>query len=1037
MKNRYITKNSKISPFVYIFIVLFFITLSIIYAFPNYYEVSVIVLAGYALIIVVFFLVVCNPDNNDKLIFQKKKILDENSIKNIVILLMIFTFIIPPISFSEVIIDWNQISFLNFFRSIIFLIGCAFLPGACIYNLLFSEKTLPELFNVEPFLVKITIYPIISFIFLGISTLILDFFGLIRNLFAVILFLLILMLFFLDLVKKRLNDGKIMTKIRTSEIQISMNTARLLLIMLGIILIALGTLFSTPYLIAGDRWRGIEAANNVGRTEYGPFVDSNNYPKFWGVISFSLSVLSGIPYININCLLFLFVYLFATSIYLLMKAILSEFDSKYALLATILVLIFSELVYTLDFGKEVYRYGSFFMYTCMIQFSYHSFAFFSVFTAMALFIGVIKNPKRGEKSIFTRENIMILFLVSIFLLTSLIIYFLPLIAGFSLILIYCLFYNNKERNLKLFLLFWFFFVILYIFLDILTSFFFSWIVSGTISSYFGITLYPQMYPYLTRRSINGFIIFILLIISFLFFFIIYIYSSIISSVFRKYSKSENIKLKIASGQIKRRSFFIFLIVLIFFSISLVFGIKNVFSIHSSQDLMNYYLSLVFLNIGFIGILGVYLSYYCYKKDKKTFYIMFTWSCIMFGLASLLIFKEWIFNYPNNNIQEIQSEDFFLLNIWFSRVWYYSIIPLSLFSAVGIIYLKRYFKSKNFIEKSNKLLKQYSSLSLASFFIVLTLSNSILVSMYWNNYNFFPDEDAHIIGWVTENIPTRDTNFIVDSSNLQFRLGNDLLLYNTFYIWEVTNQANLSYELTDKDLEKWLILRNDGGSATTLLTEDSRDNVIQLADYNHVGNVVIEKIFNETQTSGNISFWIKKDTITEGETRMTIFDDNGEILISWQNGSHYYFDIEGIQNTENVYLLNDWYHNMISFNCTNSSWTWTINGILQNNTNGDYSFKFNGNPIAFSHISFSTDIDDHSYNTFIDSINFSWDPINAGDNLHDFVFDEALMILNYFISQEMYYVIITGFFYNRYQDLLERFYETIYKYGQKTIYFHRE
>ena len=73
------------------------------------------------------------------------------------------------------------------------------------------------------------------------------------------------------------------------------------------IIIALGVLQSFPYLIAGDRWRGISPALLIEDYETSIYYDDfHTYALFWGCISYALSVLCGIPYINVNVLLVLF-----------------------------------------------------------------------------------------------------------------------------------------------------------------------------------------------------------------------------------------------------------------------------------------------------------------------------------------------------------------------------------------------------------------------------------------------------------------------------------------------------------------------------------------------------------------------------------------------------------------------------------------------------------------------------------------------------------------------------------------------------------
>ena len=98
---------------------------------------------------------------------------------------MALTFYIPPETFKT-IIDWQQVSFLNNIRAIIFLIGCAFVPGSSLYKIFFNDNNFHEKFQIESFLLKLTFYPLISFMFLGLSTLILDSIGLLRNQFPLL-----------------------------------------------------------------------------------------------------------------------------------------------------------------------------------------------------------------------------------------------------------------------------------------------------------------------------------------------------------------------------------------------------------------------------------------------------------------------------------------------------------------------------------------------------------------------------------------------------------------------------------------------------------------------------------------------------------------------------------------------------------------------------------------------------------------------------------------------------------------------------------
>ena len=120
-----------------------------------------------------------------------------------------------------------------------FLVGCAFVPGSCIFALIFPKSTLHEKFNVEPFFVKIIIYPIISFAFLGTTTLVFDKLGFVREIFALALFLTILALYILNLfIQKHRNQG--FAAFKASKISVSKHTAFMLFVALCVIIIALG-----------------------------------------------------------------------------------------------------------------------------------------------------------------------------------------------------------------------------------------------------------------------------------------------------------------------------------------------------------------------------------------------------------------------------------------------------------------------------------------------------------------------------------------------------------------------------------------------------------------------------------------------------------------------------------------------------------------------------------------------------------------------------------------------------------------------------
>ncbi|MFW9973195.1 MAG: hypothetical protein ACFFDF_23630, partial [Candidatus Odinarchaeota archaeon] len=77
---------------------------------------------------------------------------------------------------------------MNYFRAIVHIIGISFIPGSLIYKIVFKNDPLSTKFKINPFFIKITIYPLISFGFIGVSVLILDQINLRGELIGIFLF---------------------------------------------------------------------------------------------------------------------------------------------------------------------------------------------------------------------------------------------------------------------------------------------------------------------------------------------------------------------------------------------------------------------------------------------------------------------------------------------------------------------------------------------------------------------------------------------------------------------------------------------------------------------------------------------------------------------------------------------------------------------------------------------------------------------------------------------------------------------------------
>lgn len=260
---------------------------------------------------------------------------------------MSLTIFIPPLPFSQPLIIWDKIGLLNLIRGICFALGLMFLPGSCLYNLFFQGISLSDKFKTDNFLLKITLYPLLSIAFIGSSILILDFININSlELYSVILFSEIITLYLLDIIfriKKQKGKAQKIIRFNLTKIKISKTTFIILLIAIGISLISIGINVSLKYLIPGDAWGIFRFADSIN-----DFSEKQYYPYFWSYTSFGFSILSGLPLINVNVLLAPFCYLYVLTQYFFFKALLYKFNDKYAILSTIFVSIFSGFYFWLN-----------------------------------------------------------------------------------------------------------------------------------------------------------------------------------------------------------------------------------------------------------------------------------------------------------------------------------------------------------------------------------------------------------------------------------------------------------------------------------------------------------------------------------------------------------------------------------------------------------------------------------------------------------------------------------------------------------------
>ena len=167
---------------VVLFLTLILLLFSSIYVTFIGYEVSIILIIGFILFIVFFFIYInSNFEKHKDPVFQFK-FLSENFLKLFLLIVFIIAVFIPASTTNKSIINWEYVTLFNYIKAIFIIVSCAFLPGANLYNIFFRKDEISKKFAIESFFVKIALYPLISFGFIGIVVLIFDQVGVIRDL---------------------------------------------------------------------------------------------------------------------------------------------------------------------------------------------------------------------------------------------------------------------------------------------------------------------------------------------------------------------------------------------------------------------------------------------------------------------------------------------------------------------------------------------------------------------------------------------------------------------------------------------------------------------------------------------------------------------------------------------------------------------------------------------------------------------------------------------------------------------------------------
>ncbi len=1012
--------------FVSLFIILYFNFIINLYILPNNLEIPFISLIGFAIIIIGIFYLFLDINNNHtcKRFIIRFKFINENGIKSLFLIFMIIGYFIPPITFSEVIIDWSQIGYSNYIRVVLTLIGSAFLPGASIYSIIFPKNQFPNKFKVESFLFKITLYPILSFTLLGTFTLLFDFIGLNRELYSIMIFLFIIFLFIFDLLNQKYKNNT-KSYLYKNTIDISKSTVFILLISIGVIICALGVHLSTVYLIPGDSWRGINYSYFVCRDNGGIFNKfcGSDYTVYWGYISYSLSVLCGIPYININVLLIIFEYLFVTSSYLFMKGLLGNLKEKYILLSTIVCITFSGLFYV--FNSYLGRNNlSALIFDGILNFRYKSFAHVSLILALALFVVISKNSKKSKiKSLLKNENSSAIILIAFLIAQSFIIYFLPFIASLSFLISYSIFSYNKSQTFRLLLSFILYFIVIFIILDIMSIFFFSWISRSLIFLFIGL-------PLVFNEE--------LLILNTLFlYFAFFCLGAFCYLLNKKDLNHISVRFKC---YYKIKSAYLFIIFISLFSI--LIGIQVIFNIllNFDQNFLTFLLDTIFFPLGIIGILGIYFSYYTFLKDKKLFYVLLFWSCLAYLIASLIIFQNWIELFPLSP-QEIPDEQYHNMVYWFSRNWYYAIYPLSIFFSIGILSLKKIIKQKSWI-KPRKNLRLINCLTYSSIIIFFSLSNTIIAATEWNNWYSVTDDEAQMMGWISNNIPIG--SYILADSNRYNPL--DDIIHCTNYIRDFTTELydalgfdkyNLCYY--NQKYINWSVFYIYDAKCEVENIEDlnGQNNTLKFIDNNSNGSTQLNIKFGDSQTNGyiNFSFKISNKEFNNFNINLTSHQNDKSVSIILKMDTIYCFNGTKYQNITNI--DNDvWYNLKILFETTNNNYDgldkYQWNLIIDGTKYGQFNFIENITKI--DEIKFTTGKNVYNHNSYLTNMSFSW--AEKVTDIESLV-SKIPIIIKHLIQNNISYFILSESFEERFkaEELTLSFYRNkLFEYGNIGFYY---
>jgi len=1019
------SKNFFILTVIITFIILYFLFLTNVILSPFNYEIPILLMIGFALFIIGIFYFFINMKRFEySSISLNFRIINEDSINLIVIILMVITFFIPPVPNSDMIIEWSQISLLNIFRAIVFLIGCSIILGSCIFKIFFPNNTIHQRFGVDPIFIKLVFYPVISFCVLGSLTLILDLLGLQRTYFSIVLFLFILISYSLSLILQRNRNKKIFHN--NTKVILSRSTLLILFLAIGIIMVTISIHLKAKYHIDEDLYRILDFTDFIGRqdTELGDYF--YYYTTYWSYITFSICALSGIPAVNISVMLSPLIYLSILSLYLLMRSLLIDFKKVYAILSAIFAVSFSYLFYFTNPQIEG-ELLSLFTYDAFLIFRYKSFATILFTISMALFLILIKkrNDAYVKNSKQNIENLLLIVLAAFFLIQSLMIYYLPVIPALLLILILLVVNSRNIHFLKTYLIFISFLTIFFIFFDIVGNKVFSWTLIRWIFLFLNEPMYLSDLNFETKLIINSCLCYSLLIGFLLLNFLFY-----------------KIRLKFSSLAVKRKKnfridtkFSFFLISLIFLGFLILEIFLNLIRTIRGLSNFTYILHVFFYNLGFIGILGISMMFFCYIKRRKLFYILFSWLLCIMGIAFSLFFYYYVKD-SFINLYNLPRNDFFLMTYWFNRIWHYTIIPLSIFASIGVIKIINYYNSRNF-KIPYKVLKSTSIGILISIIVVFSISNTIIAGVKLYNYErILSDEEANIINWVSQNTP-RDSKFLCDRDLLVRRI-KDITRRDTYRI-------NREFERVLENWEGPDVISKASSNCSIQLIEEifNRTNILEFVDQNPNGSAEVEFKFFSYQNNGTIEFNIQTSNISKSVwLNFSSYESTLGFSLEIKNEGFYYFNGSDFKKISEI-TNNVWYKMKFDFEGTDSYYSglnqyhWKV--AINQSEFGEYTFVNNVSNIGF--LSMGTSLLHFDYRVLVDDLVVTW---NSDFKIEYCLFD-YLKIFKYLKKINVRYLILskenteykkeTEEFIDIYGELIPLFYKNkLHEYGNLTVYY---